>query len=81
MKIILLIILIGSFLWWGIYSVRYYQNLFEYNNPFSRTCKKCGAHQNQYCYSYNDRETWWEEMYPIGNDPNCKCHSYADNHG
>lgn len=41
------------------------------NNPYHRICKKCGAHQVVYesCFG-----TWWGEVYPIGNNPSCKCH-------
>lgn len=50
------------------------------HNPFSRICKKCGAHQHQYRSNIegNEHETWWEEVYPIGNDEKCKCHKYSD---
>ena len=40
-------------------------------NRFHRICKKCGAHQVVYesCLG-----VWWEEVYPLGNDPDCGCH-------
>jgi hypothetical protein len=49
-------------------------NMLRYKrgrNPYHRICRKCGAHQVVYesCFG-----TWWDEVYPIGNDPNCKCH-------
>lgn len=44
-------------------------------NPYRRVCKKCGATQVQY-ESVNG--TWWGEVYPIGNDPNCICHKDAE---
>jgi hypothetical protein len=49
----------------------------EYN-PYRRKCKKCGQWQSMYD---NGRElsayrSWWEEIYPLGNDPNCKCKKY-----
>ncbi len=51
------------------------------HNPFCRICKKCGAYQNMYESNVEGCDlTWWEEVYPIGNDPNCKCHSYAEHH-
>ena len=55
---------------------------FKYDdNPFRRHCGKCGAQQDNYHEAGNTGNTWWEEMYPIGNDPDCKCHTYANNHG
>lgn len=44
-------------------------------NMFHRICKKCGAHQVVYesCFG-----SWWEEVYPIGNNPDCKCHGDAE---
>lgn len=49
------------------------------HNPFARICRKCGAHQHQYETRVEGFRptTWWEEVYPIGNDPNCSCHKYA----
>lgn len=57
--------------------------LFRYDkqNPYRRYCKKCGACQIQYesnVIGHND--TWWQEVYPIGNDEKCKCHSYSEYH-
>lgn len=49
---------------------------FQYGrNPFRRVCKKCGAHQNVMEYYGNRKQ--WEEVYPLGNNENCECHSYA----
>ena len=45
------------------------------NNPFHRICKKCGAHQIMYESVFG---TWWDEVYPVGNDPECKCHEDAE---
>lgn len=48
------------------------------HNPFARICRKCGAHQHQYHSNIQgSHDVWWEEVYPIGNDPNCSCHKYA----
>lgn len=49
-------------------------------NPFIRVCRKCGAHQSQYQSNIEgmDHITWWEEVYPIGNNENCQCHKYAE---
>lgn len=49
-------------------------------NPYSRICKECGAQQDLYQSNIEGwkKRTWWVEMYPIGNNPNCKCHSYAE---
>lgn len=79
---IVIVLLIG----YGLNRVNDYiegNHLFKYDdtNPYRRKCKKCGAQQDLHHYSWNPRATWWEEMYPIGNDPNCECHKYADNHG
>lgn len=50
-------------------------------NPYHRICKKCGSHQNMYKSNIEgNNSTWWEDVYPIGNDENCKCHSYSDYH-
>ncbi len=48
-------------------------------NPYNRICKKCGSHQDMYQSNIegNENHIWWEEVYPIGNDENCKCHKYA----
>lgn len=49
------------------------------DNPYKRECKKCGAHQDMYQSNVEglEHKTWWEEVYPIGNNPNCECHKYA----
>lgn len=55
-------------------------SIFQYErNPYRRTCKKCGAQQDLTEF-VGSRMMWWEESYPIGNDPSCKCHSYAEYH-
>lgn len=46
-------------------------------NPYHRICKKCGAHQEQFHEIERPQCNWWEEVYPIGNDPKCKCHRYG----
>jgi hypothetical protein len=58
--------------------VKHHLQFKKGDNPFHRICRKCGAHQVEY-----DRfgVTQWEEIYPIGNDENCSCHSYAHNRG
>jgi hypothetical protein len=49
-------------------------------NKYSRICKRCGATQDNYSYANHfGGPTWWEEMYPMGNDPNCICRRYANN--
>jgi hypothetical protein len=45
-------------------------------NPYHRICKKCGAHQDLFCDGY--KAEWWEEVYPIGNNPDCDCHKQAE---
>ena len=47
-------------------------------NPYHRICKKCGSHQEQYHEAGRPHCTWWERMYPLGNDENCKCHQYTN---
>ncbi|MES2428295.1 MAG: hypothetical protein V4560_15045 [Bacteroidota bacterium] len=51
-------------------------------NPYIRICKKCGSHQNQYRSNIEGQEThtWWEEVYPVGNNEKCKCHSFSEYH-
>lgn len=44
-------------------------------NPYRRTCRKCGANQSMYQSLFG---SWWGETYPLGNDPNCQCHKYAE---
>ncbi len=51
------------------------------HNPYARICKRCGAHQNMYQSNIeDDNSTWWEDVYPIGNNEKCKCHSFTDYH-
>jgi len=47
-------------------------------NPFTRTCKKCGAIQDQFQMGMDSSYTWWQEISP-GNDPNCKCKNETSN--
>jgi hypothetical protein len=48
------------------------------HNKFARICRQCGAHQNKYRSNViGENREWWEEVYPIGNDPDCSCHTYA----
>lgn len=61
--------------WLALRSPRIFK---EGHNPFERICKKCNSHQHLYTYygvmgNYNQ----WQSVYPIGNDPKCKCHKYA----
>lgn len=51
-------------------------------NPYRRVCKKCGSCQTMYSSNIEGLEevSWWEEVYPIGDNPNCECHSYAEYH-
>lgn len=69
---------------YGIYCAIMVAILFkkdEYGNPYRRTCKRCG--QMQIMYSSNiegDDSRWWEEVYPMGNNPKCKCKHFASYH-
>lgn len=51
------------------------------DNQFQRICKKCGAHQHQYRSNIEgcENQTWWSSVFPVGNDLDCKCHSYSQN--
>lgn len=40
-------------------------------NPYHRICRKCGQHQIMYQSCFG---SWWEEVYPLGNNPECRCH-------
>lgn len=52
---------------------------YDSQNPYRRSCKKCGAHQNAYCQSMQTwNNQWWEEVYPLGNNPDCGCHKFAE---
>lgn len=35
---------------------------WQYRNPFDRTCKKCGKHQNLYEYYGDHNNQHWEDM-------------------
>lgn len=62
------------------FKIREWMLFKEGHNPFARICKKCGAHQNQYRSNIegHENQTWWASVYPIGDDPDCRCHSYAE---
>ena len=79
-----IVILIITFFFGGfIYLSRktlLVHTLFRWGkNPFRRYCKKCGACQVMYGSNIQgcEHDTWWEEVYPIGDNPDCKCHKYA----
>jgi hypothetical protein len=64
---------------WTLYGL----SLFKRgHNPYSRICKTCGAHQTQYQSNIEGMEdhVWWEEVYPLGNNPKCPCHKFAEYH-
>ena len=44
-------------------------------NKYHRVCKKCGAHQVVFASFLG---TWWEEVHPVGDDPDCRCHADAE---
>lgn len=79
LSLIMLIAVGGMF--HGIYRVVQSHKVFKYDetNPFRRTCKRCGSHQNQYHTSGYPNDYWWSRMYPIGNDENYICHSFTEN--
>ena len=78
---LLAIVFVGLTVLAIIYSIKERRQFKRGHNPFTRICKSCGAHQDQYRSNVEgwEHHTWWVEMSPVGNDPNCKCHSYADN--
>jgi hypothetical protein len=66
---------------WFIWDKRKENKLFytDKNNPFRRKCKKCGSAQSMYKSNIEGcNDVWWEEIYPIGNNPKCQCHKYSD---
>jgi len=65
------------FIYWQWYSFIQEHFLFKKGrNKFTSICRKCGSHQDQYrSTAYSG--VWWEEMYPIGNNPDCRCHKHA----
>jgi len=73
-EIILILIL-----FFGLVLPAIKQNLLfkKGHNPYNRVCNKCGAHQSVFSYNYRNAPSWWEEVYPIGNNPKCKCHKYV----
>ena len=76
-----LIVTLGAiyFIWHSIMqSILFKQG----HNPYCRICRRCGAHQVQYGSNIigNEHITWWQEVYPIGNNPKCKCHNYSEYH-
>lgn len=76
--LLVLITIVGTYsLYRGIVSAM----LFKYDkyNPYRRHCKKCNSHQVMYSSNIEgDNSWWWEEVYPIGNNDKCKCHSFSD---
>ena len=61
-------------------SIKEYLQFKQGRNPFNRICKKCGSHQDQYQSNIEgcSHQSWWSEVYPLGNNPDCKCHSYSE---
>lgn len=77
--VILLVIAIGA----GIAFYKWLQELFLFktgDNPYRRTCRKCGAQQEMYQSNVEGFETtyWWEEKFTFINKPKCKCHKYVN---
>lgn len=69
---ILLIVVLSGIVW----RIRVREMRYSWGrNPFHRICKNCGAHQVVFKSRFG---SWWEEVYPIGNDPDCKCHADAE---
>lgn len=69
-------------IWAAILKLKEFIIFMPGHNPYHRICKKCGAHQIQMQLNVTPpAPTWWEEVYPIGNNPACECHKYAEYHG
>ena len=80
LSVVILLAVVALVVILAIYSaIRQFDEdaLFEYDdpNPFRRKCKKCGQWQAEYSLDYH-KPGWWEEIYPLGDDPNCECKKY-----
>ena len=74
--IIAIVFTIGGI--WSVGQECFERRLFKYDKyHVSRTCKRCGSTQNKYARPWDLSSCWWEEVYPIGNNPNCICHNFA----
>lgn len=76
--VILLVIAIAA----GVALYKFLQELFLFktgDNPYQRTCRKCGAQQEMYQSNVEGFEKiyWWEERFTFTSKPECKCHKYA----
>lgn len=83
--------MIGAYIFLGLYLLgaqwlvrRRLTQIFLFKkckyNPFRRSCRKCGQWQSMYDnggFIGVDYRSWWEEIYPIGNNPKCNCKKYA----
>ena len=84
METLLIIIFALSFLFVCYMFYRLVISLFLFRfdkyNPYRRYCKKCNSHQVMYSSNIEGQENdhWWEEVYPIGNNEKCKCHSFSE---
>jgi hypothetical protein len=50
-------------------------HIFEYKNN-RRYCKRCGQQQDNFCWSWDWNNSWWEDMGEI-HDPDCRCHNHS----
>ena len=66
--ILLSLLQTGMLLWTSVVPLMRYR---PGRNRYHRICRKCGQHQIVYesCFGM-----WWDEVYPVGNDPECRCH-------
>jgi len=79
---ILFVFIVGGSIWAAIRQIKIMLLFKQGHNPFNRICKKCGSHQVQYQSNIEGQShvTWWQEVYPIGNNEKCQCHKYAEYH-
>jgi hypothetical protein len=72
--------LIG-WIWLSWYKLREWR-MFKYDhNPYRRKCRRCGQWQSMWDNGGTigiDYRSWWEEIYPLGDNPKCKCKKYAE---
>lgn len=77
---VIVIALIIGYIWASWWKIREWR-LFKKDkyNPYRRKCCRCGQWQSMYDNGkdLSAYHSWWEEIYPMGNNPKCKCKKYA----
>lgn len=57
--------------WWHVW---------EYRNPYARTCRRCGRHEHLFGYGLHpDVTDTWEQVYPLPHSPE-KCRQQDSDH-